>query len=120
MAHEMKSDRSSENGMNGAGSTEMVVPVDPLLCNAFQNLQLINQYRVTGDTLLLDQLMQNVECPDDGQIQGSSDAYDSQQDCYEGEESDEESETMMQKDIDHAAFNLYLRREPLQKITEEE
>ena len=89
-AHDQQSsDASSNNNMNDAGSPEMVVPVDPDLCRAFSNLQLIDQYRLSGDALLLDNLIQNAESPLDPNDE-SSEEFDSQQDCYEGEESGNE------------------------------
>ena len=105
--------------MNDAGSSNAVVPVDPSLCRAFQNLQLIDEYRLTGHALLLDRLIANVESPVELNQQ-SSDAYSSQEDCYEDEESEDESETMVSRNLDQQAFNVYLRRQPLEKITEEE
>ena len=51
------SQNSSDIEMSKNGSACIVVPVDPTLCRAMDNLLRIDEYRLTGDALLLDELM---------------------------------------------------------------
>ena len=111
LAHnQSKSEQSSNEELNPIQSSEGV-PVEPALAKAFKNLEFIDTYRVTGEARLLDELIYSVQSPS---LQ-SSEQFDSDEDENEDQDSDGEASG----DAESKAFNFYLTRQPLEKITEE-
>ena len=105
----------NEEGIQSIGVEGMQigegVNVDDALDAALENLAIIDQYRETGDAMLLDRLRSNLLLPDD---QNEESYY------YEyGESNDDYSLNEEENDRNQSMSNFQPTREPLYRITEE-